>query len=85
MLTLQEVKQAVDHFSPEEVRELRAYLDAQSNAEIVLRAGTMDIDALLDAARAIRAGITDEEWQAIENAMSEEYIEPIDDDGFPTL
>lgn len=85
MLTLQEVKQAVEHFSAEELLELRAYLDAQSNVASTLQAGTMDINALLAAARALRDGIPDEEWQEIEKAMNEEYIQPVDADGFPIL
>ncbi|MBK8022739.1 MAG: hypothetical protein IPK19_15230 [Chloroflexi bacterium] len=83
MLNLQEVKAAVDHLSPDERAELRAYLD---QGEVrVLRAGTMDVDALLEAARQIREGFTDEEWEEVERAMNEEYIEPVDDDGFPLL
>jgi len=45
----------------------------------------MDIDALLEAARAIRQGFTDEEWGKVEQSMNEEYIEPVDEDGFPLL
>jgi len=83
MLNLKEVKEAVDHFSPEERAELRAYLDEREMH--TLRAGTMNVDALLAAAREIRESLTDEEWNEIEQAMNEEYIEPIDDDGFPRL
>jgi uncharacterized alpha-E superfamily protein len=84
MMNLQEVKEAVDHLSPEERAELRAYLDEQTTQEETpLRAGTMNVDALLEAGRAIREGFSDEEWEAIEQAMNEEYIEPVDKDGFP--
>ena len=83
MLNLQEVKVAIDHFSPEERAELRAYLD--EHEMITLRAGTMDVDILLEAARKIREGFTDEEWHEVEQAMNEEYIEPVDDEGFPKL
>ncbi len=83
MLNLQEMKEAVDYLAPEERAELRAYLDERETEETTLRAGTMDVDALLDAARAIREGFTDEEWDDVERAMNEEYIEPVDADGFP--
>lgn len=83
MLNLQEVKVAIDHFSPEERAELRAYLDERET--IKLRAGTMNIDVLLEAARKIREGFTDAEWHEVEQAMNEEYIEPVDDEGFPRL
>lgn len=81
MLNLQEVKEAVDYLSPEERAELRAYLDEREAEKTKLRAGTMDIDALLEAARAIREDFTDEEWQEVERAMNEEYIEAVDEDG----
>ncbi len=84
MMNLQEVKEAVDHLSPEERAELRSYLDEQTvQEEAPLKAGTMNVDALLEAAKAIREGFSDEEWEAIEQAMNEEYIEPVDEDGFP--
>ena len=85
MQNLQEVKEAIDHLSPEERAELRAYLDERRVAAMPLRAGTMNIDALLEAARAIREGFTDDEWDEVERAMNDEYIEPVDEDGFPIL
>ena len=69
------MKQAIDKLSPEERAELRDYIDQQSTSS--LHAGTMDVDKLLQAARKIRDGITDEEWTEITEAMSEEYIEPV--------
>lgn len=83
MLNLQEVKEAIDYLSPEERAELRAYLDERET--ITLRAGTMNIDTLLEAVRKMHKGITESEWDEIEQAMNQEYIEPVDDDGFPLL
>lgn len=85
MLKLQQMKEAVDQLSPEERAELRAYLDEWAAEKPSLRAGTMDIDALLDAAREIREGLASEEWDDIQRAMNEDFIEPVDDDGFPRL
>ena len=85
MQNLQEVKEAIDHLSPEERAELRAYLDERRAAATPLRVGTMNVDALLEAARAIREGFTDDEWNEVERAMNDEYIEPVDEDGFPIL
>ncbi|MDL1901597.1 hypothetical protein FBR02_12585 [Anaerolineae bacterium CFX9] len=86
MLNLQEVKEAVDHFSPEELRELREHLEKRA-VEILSNPLSPDerIRLLDEAAKAIREGFTDEEWEAVEQAMNEEYIEPVDDDGFPVL
>lgn len=83
MINLQAVKDAVDQLSPEERSELRAYLDEHNASQPVLRAGTMNVDALLQAAKAIREGFSDAEWDEIESAMNDEYIEPVDEDGFP--
>ena len=85
MQNLQEVKEAIDHLSPDERAELRVYLDERGTAATPLRAGTMNVDALLEAARAIREGFTDDEWNEVERAMNDEYIEPVDEDGFPIL
>lgn len=83
MLNLQDVKQAIDQFSLEELRELRAYLDGLTTGEFPLRAGTMDVDALVEAANALREGVSPQVWEEMLQAMNENYIEPLDDDGFP--
>lgn len=83
MLNLQDVKDAVDHFSPEERAELRAYLDERETTR--LKAGTMNVDALLGAVREMHKGLSESEWDEIVQAMNEEYIEPIDEEGFPRL
>ena len=85
MMTLQAVKAAVDQLSSAERAELRDYLEEGDSSPQELRAGTMDIDALTAAARLIREGFSDEEWEQVVAAMNEEYIEPVGDDGFPVL
>lgn len=83
MMNLQAIKAAVDQLSSEERAELHAYLDEYSESQPVLRVGTMDIDVLLEAAKAIRENFTDEEWDELEQAMNGEYIESVGEDGFP--
>lgn len=81
MLNLQEVKEAVDHFSPEELRELREHLEKRA-VEILTQhrlAPEERIRRLDAAAKAIREGFTEAEWEAVEKAMNEEYIEPWDE------
>jgi uncharacterized alpha-E superfamily protein len=85
MMTLQAVKEVVDQLSPAERAELRDYLEEQTVDVSMLRPGTMDVDALLEAAREIREGFSKEEWEEIVAAMNEEYIEPVDEDGMPLL
>jgi len=82
-MTLQALKEAVDQLSSAERAELRDYLEKPAEPAVTLRSGTMDIDALTEAARKIREGFSDEEWEEVVAAMTEEYIEPVDDDGFP--
>lgn len=80
MLNLQAVKEAVDHLSPEELRELREYLERRA-AEILTQhplSPKERIRRLDEAARAIRESFNEAEWEAIEKAMNEEYIEPWD-------
>ena len=48
------------------------------NDEQPLQAGTVDMDSLLAALEEIRAGLTDEEFAEIEQAMNAEYVEPPD-------
>lgn len=81
MLNLQEVKEAVDHFSPEELRELREHLERRA-VEILTQhhlSPEERIRRLEEAAKAIREGFTDAEWEAVEKSMNEKYIEPWDE------
>lgn len=80
MLNLQKVKEAVDHLLPEELRELREHLEKRA-VEILTQhhlSPEERIRRLDEAAKAIREGFTEVEWEAVEKAMNEEYIEPWD-------
>jgi len=79
-MTLQELIQAIDALPPEDLRRLREHIQ-QREQKHGLRAGTMDIDALLQAARAIRADMNEVEFDEMIVAMNEEYIEPTDESG----
>ena len=70
-MTLQELIQAVDALPPEDFRRLREHIQ-QREQERELRAGTMDIDALLQAARAIRADMDEAEFDEMITAMNGE-------------
>lgn len=77
MMNLQEVKEAVDHFSLEELRELREHLEKRT-VEILPQhplSPEERIRRLDEAAKAIREGFSDAEWEAVEQAMNEEYID----------
>lgn len=65
--------------SPDELRQVREYIDAREQ-QVELRAGTVNMDTLLNALEEIRAGLSEEESAEIERAMNEEYIEPLDTD-----
>jgi len=79
MMLFDDVKKAVDRFSPEELRRLREYIENREQT-LKLQPGTVDMDSLLAALADIRAGLSDEEFAEIERAMNEEYIEPLDDE-----
>lgn len=76
-MTLDDVMRIVDRLSPEERDLLREYLDKQQLNPGEPRTGTMNVDVLTEAARAIREGFTDEEWDEIEAAMNDarSYVE----------
>jgi hypothetical protein len=79
MMVFDDVKKAVDRFSPEELRRLREYIENREQT-LKLQPGTVDMDSLLAALEDIRAGLSEEEFAEIERAMNEEYIEPPDDE-----
>jgi hypothetical protein len=66
-----DVLKAVERFSSEELQALREYLAARQQ-QLELRAGTVDMEALLNALDEIRVWLTDEEFAEIERAMNEE-------------
>ncbi|MBL8155821.1 MAG: hypothetical protein JNM70_16685 [Anaerolineae bacterium] len=78
-MILTDVMKALDQFSPDQLRQLREYIQ-QRVQQIELKAGTLNMDDLLEGLEEMRAGLTDEEFGEIERAMNEEYIEPLGKD-----
>ena len=88
MLSLTDIKQAVDKLSSEERAELRAYIDKQQrdlSQEIDaiwqsaphphLTPGTMNGERLESAIAGMWSGLDDDDVDAVVKAMNEEYIE----------
>lgn len=63
-----DVLNAVDHLSAGELRQLRERI-AQREQQTVLKAGTVDMEALLQGLAAMRAGLSEDEFREIERAM----------------
>lgn len=74
-MTLDKILQVVDQLSEADRAKLRDHLN-QSPHESSQQG--IDIAALFQAFDEIRAGLTDEEFAEIEEAMNAEYIEPLD-------
>ncbi len=76
MLNLQEVKEALDHFSPEELRELREHLEKRTIEVLTQHHLSPEerIRRLDEAAKAIREGFTEAEWEAVEKAMNDSCL-----------
>jgi len=74
-----DVISALDQFSPDQLRQLREYIQRREQ-QIELKAGTLNMDELLEGLEEMRVGLTDDEFREIERAMNEEYIEPLDKD-----
>jgi len=72
-----DMKKVVDGFSPQELRQLREYIERRER-QTTLHPNTVDMAALLNALQDIRADMTEEDFAEIERAMNEEYIEPLD-------
>jgi len=74
-----DVMRALDQFSPDQLRQLREYIQRREQ-QIELKAGTLNMDELLEGLEEMRVGLTDDEFREIERAMNEEYVEPLDKD-----
>lgn len=70
-MMLEDVMHAIDQFSPDELQQLKAYIQ-QREQMIELRAGTLNMDTLLSGLEAMRVGLSDEEFAEIERAMNVE-------------
>lgn len=81
MLNLQEVKKAIDHFSPQELHELHDYLEKRALQILTQHPLSPEerIRRLDETAKAIHDAFTEAEWEVVEKAMNEEYIEPWDE------
>jgi hypothetical protein len=80
-MTLQDVMKAVDSLSPEELRELRTYLDQRESTvhpahEISSEERARRLDQAFEQ---LREGLTQEQLDEITEAMNAEYIEPFDE------
>ncbi len=88
-MILDEVFKIIDLLTPEQKRQVKQYIDQQSDAlqdeintllagsqPMPLKAGTMDMDRLLHAAHGMWDGLGEPDIEAVVKAMNEEYIEP---------
>lgn len=65
-MTFEELKPCIDELSEAERKRVRDYLDEHET----LKAGTMNVDALLKAVDKIREGMSQEEIDEMGNAMN---------------
>jgi len=81
-MTLQDVMKAVDQLSPEELRELRQYIEQREGVPRPAQALTPEERArrLDEAFEQLRDGLTQAELDEMTEAMNAEYIEPFDED-----
>lgn len=81
-MTLQDVLKVIDRLLPEELRELRAYLDQLEGASTPAHELPPEerIRCLDAAVEALREGLTQTDLDAMTDAMNAEHIEPFDED-----
>ncbi|MEP7293887.1 MAG: hypothetical protein ABI835_19015 [Chloroflexota bacterium] len=80
-MTLRDMIKALDDLSDEELGELLDQIEHRLVPSSLARGSTPQerIRRLNAAASAIREGFSDEEWAEVVRAMSEEYVESMDD------
>ncbi len=81
-MTLQEVIKVVDTLSPDELRELRTYLDQrEGTVQPALELAPEErARQLNEAFERLREGLTQKQIDEMTEAMNAEYIEPFDED-----
>jgi|GEM_PF-895315 len=93
-MTLTDIIQAIDKLTLDEQQQLQIYLTQHvqiaaakfpDESQYKLKKVPLDMDELLKAAAEIREGFTESELIELEHAMNDDYFEPIDEDGFPSL
>lgn len=72
-MTLQEMLKAVANLSPDEVRQLREYLEQIEDESVP---SPVSMTALEQVFADLRAGFSDADLDELEWAMNVEYIEP---------
>jgi tyrosyl-tRNA synthetase len=78
MADLQAIFDVISHLSPEELEQVRQYVEEQQKPRIIRATGTPKerIAALRQAQKKFREGFTDEELHEITQAMNAEYLNP---------
>lgn len=77
-MTFEELKPLLDQLMPSDFQSIRDYLK-QRESQMLLQAGTMDVDALLAAVDDIRGSMSEEDLDEMIATMNEDYIEAVDD------
>lgn len=82
MTILQEVMKVIDQLSPQELRELREYIEQREGTNRPVPELTPEERArrLDEAFEQLRAGLTQAQLDEMTEAMNTEYIEPFDED-----
>lgn len=86
-MTLAQIKTFIEQLKASEREELRAYLQQEEHLTR-LRAGTMNVERLLEVAQKLQEGMSQAEWADLLHSFSEaepDYLEALDDDGLPIL
>lgn len=66
-----DIMKEVDQFSLDQLRQLREYIQQRERQQTELKAGTLNMDELLEGLEDLRTGLTHEEFDEIERAMND--------------
>ena len=78
-MNLQDIIAAMQQLPPEELQELRHTLNEMESDVLIPPSKPLEMDALRAALARMREGLSDDEIDAITQAMEAEYIEPVND------
>jgi hypothetical protein len=78
-MNLQDIIAAAQQLPPEELQELRHTLNEMEFGALIPPSKPLEMDALRAAFARMREGLSDDEIDAITQAMEAEYIEPVND------
>lgn len=79
-MNLHEIITAMQQLDPNQLQQLKSYMDEIESHEPVPETATLDVEAVQRAVAKMHEGLTEADIDEITQAMNQEYIEPVSED-----